>query len=196
MARGNSARTDRCGLDRMSVRAALGRQVRRAFGYNLRQGGSVHVGYVESTRRLAGSLNTSYHGLPSTGERPGRKVPQVFEGGIESKVDNYGLDGWTAVGHAGTKDHAEGGYGRVGSRNGLWNNADRTRNIGRAEQQPGCVRTSATNEVHGRTTGASARRMAWHEGRSKYQRLRRSRVRFRETRCFAQSVSNAVHGSI
>ena len=49
---------------------------------------------------------------------------------------------------------------------------------------------------HGRTTCASTGCMAWNEGHSHYKRFRRSRVRFCETRCFAQSAANAVHGSI
>ena len=126
----------------------------------------------------AGRVHPSYHGLPSTGERPGRKIPQVFESGITSKGDDYGLDGRTAVGHAGTKDHAEGGYGCVGGRNGLWNNANGTRNIRRAEQRPGHGRSPTTHAGHSGTTSAGTRRMAWHEGRSEYRGLQEAEYVF------------------
>ena len=81
------AQTD-TGVDRPSVCTALGHQVRRTYGYHLRQGATVHVGYLASPSGITGRQNPSYHGLPPPGERPGRKVPPVFEGGITSHVDD------------------------------------------------------------------------------------------------------------
>ena len=129
MARSDPASPDRYRVDRQSLRTALGSQIRRTFGHHIRPGSSVHIRHVESTRGITGIQNPSYHGLPSTIERPGRKVPQVVESGIEGQVNDAVMDGRATLGHAGTEDHAEGGFGHVGCGDGLWINVDGTRNF-------------------------------------------------------------------
>ena len=157
---------------------------RHTFGYHIRPRSSVHVRHVESSRRIAGIQNPPYHGLPSTVERPGRKIPQVVKSSIESQVNDAVMVGRATLGHAGTEDHAEGGFGHVGCRDGLWINVDGTR---KPLWGLAAIRDAAEHlqnmRKHGRTTCASTGCMAWHEGHSHYKRFRRSRVRLRETRC-------------
>ena len=196
MARSNSAHPDRYRVDRQSLRTALGSQIRRTCGYYVRPGSSVHVRHVESSRGITGIQNPSYHGLPSTIERPGGKIPQVVKSVTESKVDHDGVDGRAAMGVARSEDNAEAGHGGLGGRDGVWDPVNGPRNVCWTRERPGSSRSPEANARHGRSPGSSTGRMAWHQSRIECQRVARGGIRVCETRCFARAASVALHGTI
>ena len=72
------------------------------------RGGAIHVGNMASALGIAGSQGASHNGLPSPGERIGRKISQIVKGRITSSADDGGLDGRSSLGHARVENSAEG----------------------------------------------------------------------------------------